>query len=72
MFFAICQLLKKEAIKMFEAYPDVVDVPTMAKMLKIGKNFAYELVNSGKIRCLKIGRKIRIPKVYIISYIKEN
>lgn len=57
---------------MFDTYPDVVDVPTMAKMLKIGKNYAYELVNSGKIRCLKIGRKIRIPKIYIITFIKEN
>lgn len=34
----------------------------MAQCLDIGKNMAYELVKTGHVPYLKIGRQIRIPK----------
>ena len=37
-------------------------VMEMAQCLDIGKNMAYELVKSGDVPYLKIGRQIRIPK----------
>lgn len=54
---------------MFAEYPDIVTVYDMQKMLGIGRNKAYELVNSNKISCIHIGRKIYIPKIRIIEFI---
>jgi excisionase family DNA binding protein len=55
---------------MFENYPDVVTVPELADMLKIGRNTAYELVRAGIIPSVKIGRRqIRISKQAVIAYI---
>lgn len=37
-------------------------VSDIQDILSIGKNAAYDLVNSGKFKVLKIGKSIRIPK----------
>jgi len=54
---------------MFNQYGDVVTVGELAKMLKVGRNTAYELVRAGFIPCVKIGRQIRIAKNSISQYI---
>ena len=38
-------------------------------VLGIGRNAAYELVRSGQIRCIHIGRKIRISKDAVAEYL---
>ncbi len=37
-------------------------VAEVAKLLGIGRNLAYELVRSGKIPSLRLGRRIVVPK----------
>lgn len=54
---------------MFENYSDVVTVKELCLMLKIGKNSAYGLLNSGTIVSIRIGRKFLIPKNEIIEYL---
>ena len=54
---------------MFEDYKDVVTVSDLAKMLNIGRNNAYELVRSGIIPNVRIGRQIRMTKQAVINYI---
>lgn len=56
---------------MFEIYSDVVGVSELCKMLNIGKNKAYELINSKKIKSVRIGRNIKIPKKYVIEFLYE-
>ena len=56
---------------MFEKYPDVVTVKDLCVMLKIGKNTAYKIINSGDIQSVRIGRKILIPKAYVIDYLSK-
>lgn len=56
---------------MFKEYPDVVTVEDLANMLHIGKNKAYELLNTEKIKSIKIGRIHKIPKINIIKYIEK-
>lgn len=53
---------------MFTQYPDVVDVTTMAEMLKISRKAAYELLSQNKIAYRKIGRIYRISKQAIIKF----
>ncbi len=57
---------------MFENYPDVVSVEQLQEMLSVGKNTAYNLISSKTIKSFKIGRKIKIPKAYIIEYCRQN
>lgn len=59
--------MKKYA--MFEAYPDVVEVDDLRKMLGgISKKLAYRLLADQEIRSVRVGRTYKIPKVCIIEY----
>lgn len=53
---------------MFNEYPDIMTVEQVAAALHIGKNTAYNLVNSHQIGSKRIGRKIIIPKSCLIDY----
>lgn len=52
--------------------PLVLSVPELAAVLHIGRNAAYELVNSGKIRSIRIGKNIRIPQSALMDYLNQN
>lgn len=54
---------------MFSDYPDVVSIAELQSMLRISRNTAYELVRSGKIRSVKIGRTYRIPLTAVEDYL---
>ena len=56
--------------KMFSKYPDVVSVSELMDMLHIGKDAAYKLLQSGEIKSIKIGKKYRIPKSFVIEYLQ--
>lgn len=46
----------------YEELPLVLSVEEMAKVLKIGRNTAYEMVRCRRVKSVRIGRQIRIPK----------
>ena len=52
--------------------PLVMSVMDMATVLKIGRNSAYALVKSGEIRCIRIGKKIRIPQAALLDYLSRT
>lgn len=55
---------------MFANYPDVVCIDQLCAMLGgIGKKTAYDLLKSGEIRYIKIGKSFKIPKVCVIDYL---
>ena len=56
----------------FEVMPMVLNVMDIADTLAIGRNKAYELVNTGKIKALKIGNHYRIPREEFIAYIMRE
>lgn len=53
----------------FESMPLVMDVVDVADTLRIGRNKAYELVNSGQIKAVKIGNQYRVLKESFIAFI---
>ena len=58
---------------MFKDFPDVVNIEQLCEMLGgISTKTGYKLIRSGEIKCFKIGRCYRIPKINIIEYIKGN
>jgi excisionase family DNA binding protein len=57
---------------MFPEYPDIVNITQLQSMLCISRHLAYELINEGYIKALKIGNAFRIPKVNVIEYVMEQ
>ena len=55
----------------FDDLPLTLRVEDLMPILGVGRNTAYELVRSGQIRCVKIGRQIRIPKDSVIKYLSR-
>lgn len=47
-------------------------VKEVSSMLHIGINQAYDLVKTGKISAMRVGRSYRIPKDKLLKYIEEN
>ena len=71
--------LPLEVIKMIELLrPKSEDLSRTLKVeelmpiLRIGRNTAYELVRSGQIRSIRIGRSYRIPKGAIEEYLQNK
>ena len=51
-------------------YPDVLTVEEMSRALGISTKTGYKLVRENKIESLKVGRSYRIPKAYLLSYMR--
>ena len=56
----------------YDELPLTLRVEDLMPMLNIGRNTAYELVRSGKIRSIRIGRQLRIPKDAIQDYLAQR
>ena len=61
--------LRELYLMMFPEYPDIVNITQLQSMLGISRHLAYDLINDGYIRGLKIGNAFRIPKVNVIEYV---
>lgn len=53
----------------FDELPLTLRVEDLMPVLGIGRNTAYELVRSGQIRSIKVGKQIRIPKNALREYL---
>lgn len=54
------------------ASSSVIRVEDLTHILSISRNTAYELVRSGKIRSVKIGRTYRIPLTAVEDYLNAS
>ncbi len=50
----------------------LITVDELCEVLMIGKNAAYHLLQSGKIKCFRIGRIWKIPRESLDKYIREQ
>jgi len=57
---------------MFKKEPEVITVIEAAKLLRIGKNKTYKLINDGKLESIKLGGKIIVPKVCLIEFLTNE
>ena len=49
--------------------PMTLRVEDLMPILGIGRNTAYELIRSGQIRSVRIGRQIRIPREALLEFL---
>ena len=54
----------------YDQLPLILNVDQIAGVLDIGKNSAYDLIRSGKIKSVRIGHQIRIPKDFLLEFLK--
>lgn len=58
-------------------YRDLHELPMTLRgedlmpLLGIGRNTAYELIRSGQIRSVRIGRQIRIPRDALLEFLRK-
>lgn len=62
----------KMTVEKAQKTPPVVDVPTAAAILRIGRTAAYELIRLGKwpTPVLRLGKLIRIPSAPLLELVK--
>ena len=51
--------------------PMTLRVENLIPILGIGRNTAYELIRSGQIRSIRIGRQIRIPRDALLEFLRK-
>jgi len=49
--------------------PLTLSVDELMPILKIGRNTAYNLVRCGRIKSIRVGRKIRISKDALLNFL---
>ncbi len=57
---------------MFKTEPDVLTVPDVIRLLRIGKNSVYRLIKEGAIGSIKQGKKIIVPKTCLIEFLCDK
>ena len=55
----------------YDELPLTLRVEDLTSILDIGRNTAYELVRCKKIRTIRIGKQLRIPKQALIDYLSD-
>jgi predicted DNA-binding transcriptional regulator AlpA len=56
--------------KNYEDYPDIMNVSDIQQLLGIGRKQAYELVHSGRFHVITIGKRIKVSKKVLTSWIE--
>lgn len=52
--------------------PLTLRVEELMPVLGVGRNTAYELVRSGQIRSIRVGRQVRIPKDALLEFLSKE
>lgn len=52
-----------------ENMPLVLTVNDVAQVLNVGKNTTYEIIHSGALESIRIGRQIRISRDALLKYL---
>ena len=61
-----------EVLNMFDCFRDVFSVLEACNALHIWNITLYNLLKSGIINSIRIGKKYLIPKIYLIDYIDKH
>ena len=55
-----------------ETYNDMITIDDLCDMLAIGKNTAYQLLNTNQIHAFRIGRIWKIPREAVSEYVLRS
>lgn len=61
--------MTEHAYEMFYKYYDIVSVEDVMEMLHLGRVTVYNLLKSGRIHTLRVGKKYVISKKSVIDFL---
>lgn len=61
--------IAKSFLTSLESLPLALTVPEAGAALRIGRNTAYNLVCCGKLRSVRVGRQLRVPRDALIEFL---
>lgn len=50
---------------------DLLTISELQKVLRTGRTTTYQLIKNNEIKHVKIGKSIKIPKIYVIEYLNN-
>ena len=56
----------------YDDIPLIMKVEDLMPILLIGRNTAYDLVRSGEIQSIRVGRQIRISRDALIAFLENT
>ena len=62
-------MINRAAVDYFKDCPDVMRVKDVAKALHCSKNTIYEVIHTGRLEALKVGRNFKIPKHILVDFV---
>ncbi|KAB4839030.1 helix-turn-helix domain-containing protein [Bacteroides thetaiotaomicron] len=65
-------MVAREALIMFEDYPDVLIPEEVAEMLRMGRGSVYNLLETGGIKGIRNGRNWRVPKLSVEQFLIQG
>ena len=63
---------RKEHAMSERLYLSILTVIEVARILRIGKNKAYNLVNGGRLSSIKVGGKTIVPKMCLVTFLLDT
>lgn len=52
--------------------PMLMRVSEVAQELRLARSFVYELIQSGQLPAVRIGRSIRVPRAELEAWVRER
>ncbi len=65
-------MTERNCLSMLKNEPEVMTVLEAAKVLRLGKNKTYDLINSGRLSSIRVGGKTIVPKMCIVSFLTDT
>lgn len=62
--------IELSAVTNISKLPLALTVLEAGQVLRVGRSVTYELVRSGQLRSVRIGRSIRIPRDALVEYLQ--
>jgi excisionase family DNA binding protein len=51
--------------------PELLTIEELRRVLRIGRSFAHELIATGRVPHLRIGRRVRVPRAAVRALLEE-
>ncbi len=65
-------MTERNYLSILKDEPEVLTVLEVARILRIGKNKAYDMINAGSLSSIKVGGKIIVPKMCLVSFLLDT
>ena len=54
-----------------EELPLILTVDDVCAVLRIGRNSTYELLRSGRLESIRVGKRYRVPRHMMLRFLEE-